>query len=192
MRIISGIHKGKTLHPPKGLPTRPTTDFAKTGLFNILNNRIDYESIRLLDLCCGTGNISFEFASRGTENITCVDTHAACLKFISQTAKELGFTGFTTFKADMFKFIENTEEKFDLIFVDPPYAEERIAQLSDDIFSKNLLNEGGLLIIEHGSKTKLEGKKGFIETRNYGNVNFSIFMVSLWLLVKRCSFAPNN
>ena len=157
------------------MPSRPTTDFAKTGLFNILNNKIDYESIRVLDLCCGTGNISFEFASRGVTNITCVDMHAACLKYISQTARELNFPGFTTFKADMFKFIEKTEEKFDLIFVDPPYAEERIEQLSDDIFNKNLLNEGGLLIIEHGSKTDLSTKKGFIEKRNYGNVNFSMF-----------------
>ncbi len=175
MRIISGTHKGKTLNPPKGLPSRPTTDFAKTGLFNILNNKIDYANTRVLDLCCGTGNISFEFASRGAQNITCVDMHAACLKYIGETAKALNFTGITTFKADMFKFIDKTEEKFDLIFIDPPYAEERIAQLSDAIFNKNLLNEGGLLIIEHGSKTDLSTKKGFIEKRNYGNVNFSMF-----------------
>ena len=175
MRIISGIHKGKTLNPPKGLPTRPTTDFAKSGLFNILNNKIDYESTRVLDLCCGTGNISFEFASRGVTNITCVDMHAACLKFISETAKALDFSGFTTFKADMFKFINKNEEVFDLIFVDPPYAEERISDISDMVFNKKMLADGGLLIIEHGSKTDLSAKKGFIEKRNYGNVNFSIF-----------------
>jgi 16S rRNA (guanine966-N2)-methyltransferase len=178
VRIISGIHKGKVLNPPKGLPTRPTTDFAKTGLFNILSNKIDFENTRVLDLCCGTGNISFEFASRGATNITCVDMHAACLKFISATAKALNFSGFTTFKADMFKFIEKTEEKFDLIFIDPPYAEERIEYLSDSIFNRNLLNEDGLLIIEHGGKTDLSAKKGFIEKRNYGNVNFSIFRLS--------------
>ncbi|MGZ3865928.1 MAG: RsmD family RNA methyltransferase [Bacteroidia bacterium] len=175
MRIISGIYKGKTLHPPKGLPTRPTTDFAKTGLFNILNNRIDYENTKVLDLCCGTGNISFEFASRGCTNITCVDMHAACLKFISQTAKELNMQGFTTFKADIFKFIDKTEETFDLIFIDPPYAEERISDLSDMILSRDILSKDGLLIIEHGSKTKLENNRGFKETRNYGNVNFSMF-----------------
>jgi 16S rRNA (guanine966-N2)-methyltransferase len=163
------------LHPPKGLPTRPTTDFAKTGLFNILNNRIDYENTRVLDLCCGTGNISFEFASRGVNNITCVDMHASCLKYITQTAKELKFEGFTTFKADMFKFIEKNEEVFDLIFVDPPYAEERISDISDFILNKNMLSPDGLLIIEHGIKTKLAEKKGFKETRNYGNVNFSMF-----------------
>jgi 16S rRNA (guanine966-N2)-methyltransferase len=175
VRIISGIFKGKTLHPPKGLPSRPTTDFAKTGLFNILNNRIDYENTRVLDICCGTGNISFEFASRGVANITCVDTHAACLKYISQTAKELNLKGITTFKADMFKFIEKNEEVFDLIFIDPPYAEERISDLSDLILNKNMLSPDGLLIIEHGSKTDMSSNKGFKEVRNYGNVNFSLF-----------------
>lgn len=179
MRIISGIYKGKTLHPPKGLPTRPTTDFAKTGLFNILNNRIDYENTRVLDLCCGTGNISFEFASRGANNITCVDMHAACLKFISKTAGELKLPGITTHKADMFKFIEKNEEVFDLIFIDPPYAEERIADLSNLIFRKNMLSENGILIIEHGGKTDLSAQKGFKEVRNYGNVNFSIFINDL-------------
>ena len=144
-------------------------------MFNILNNKIDYESTRVLDLCCGTGNISFEFASRGVTNITCVDMHAACLKFISETAKALDFSGFTTFKADMFKFINKNEEVFDLIFVDPPYAEERISDISDMVFNKKMLADGGLLIIEHGSKTDLSAKKGFIEKRNYGNVNFSIF-----------------
>jgi 16S rRNA (guanine966-N2)-methyltransferase len=175
VRIISGIFKGKTLHPPKGLPSRPTTDFAKTGLFNILNNKIDYENTRVLDICCGTGNISFEFASRGVTNITCVDTHAACLKYITQTAKELNLKGITTFKADMFKFIEKNEEVFDLIFLDPPYAEERIADLSDLILNKNMLSPGGLLIIEHGSKTDMSANRGFKEVRNYGNVNFSMF-----------------
>lgn len=176
MRIISGKYKGKILHPPKGLPTRPTTDYAKTGLFNILNNRIDYENTRVLDLCCGTGNISFEFASRGATNITCVDMFPACLRFISQTAKELKLEGITTFKADMFKFIEKTEEIFDLIFIDPPYAEERMETLSDLILDRKILVDGGLLIIEHGSQSSFEGKKGFVEVRNYGNVNFSIFM----------------
>ena len=175
MRIISGIHKGRTLNPPKGLPTRPTTDFAKTGLFNILNNRLDYENTHVLDLCCGTGNISFEFASRGSTNITCVDSHPACLKFIGETAKSLNLSGITTFKADMFKFLENTEEKFDLIFADPPYAEENLERISDLIFNRSLLNENGILIIEHGGKIDLSAKVHFSEKRNYGNVNFSFF-----------------
>ncbi len=179
MRIISGTYKGKVLHPPKNLPTRPTTDFAKTGLFNILNNMIDYEATSVLDLCAGTGNISFEFASRGAKHITSVDNHAACLKYISDTAKELKFANFKTWKIDIFRFIDKTEEKFDLIFADPPYAATWIEQIAEKVFEKNLLNEGGMLIIEHGSKTKLAEQKHYSETRNYGNVNFSMFRQEL-------------
>jgi len=176
VRIISGIYKGKTLHPPKNLPTRPTTDFAKTGLFNVLNNRLDYENTSVLDLCCGTGNITFEFASRGAKHITSVDQHAACLKYISDTAKELKFDNIKTWKVDLFKFLDKTSEKFDVIFADPPYDVPWIEQISQQVFEKGLLNEGGILIIEHGSKTKLSTQKHFEETRNYGNVNFSLFV----------------
>lgn len=176
MRIISGTYKGKVLHPPKNLPTRPTTDFAKTGLFNILNNLIDYEATKVLDICAGTGNITFEFASRGAQHVTSVDSHAACVKYISDTAKELKFSNIKTWKIDLFRFIEKTEEKFDLIFVDPPYEASWIEQISEKIFEKNLLNEGGILIVEHGSKTKLNHQAHYSDTRNYGNVNFSIFI----------------
>ncbi|HXB41948.1 MAG TPA: RsmD family RNA methyltransferase [Bacteroidia bacterium] len=176
MRIISGTYKGRVLHPPKNLPTRPTTDFAKTGLFNILNNLVDYENTSVLDLCAGTGNISFEFASRGAKHITSVDSHAACLKFISDTARELKFTNFKTWKTDIFRFIDKTEEKFDLIFVDPPYEVSWIEQISEKVFEKNLLNDGGMLIVEHGNKTELSAQKYFSDKRNYGNVNFSIFI----------------
>ena len=102
--------------------------------------------------------------------------HAACLKFISETAKSLKFQGIKTFKADMFKFVEKTEEVFDLVFVDPPYAEERMETISDAVLNRKILSENGLLIIEHGSRTDFSGKKGFVETRNYGNVNFTIFI----------------
>lgn len=179
MRIISGIYKGKVLSPPKNLPTRPTTDFAKTGLFNMLNNRLDYESTSVLDLCAGTGNITLEFASRGAKYITSVDQHAACVKYISDTAKELKFSNIKTWKIDLFRFIDKTEEKFDLIFADPPYDATWIEQIHEKIIEKNLLNGGGLLIIEHGSKTDLSALKYFEETRNYGNVNFSIFTFTI-------------
>lgn len=175
MRIISGIYKGKVLHPPSNLPTRPTTDFAKTGLFNILNNRLDYENTSVLDLCAGTGNITFEFASRGAKHITSVDQHAACLKYISDTARELKFDNIKTWKVDIFRFIEKTDQKFDVIFADPPYDATWIAQIGEKVFEKGLLSKGGLLIIEHGSKTDLSGQKYYEGTRNYGNVNFSIF-----------------
>jgi 16S rRNA (guanine(966)-N(2))-methyltransferase RsmD len=175
VRIISGKYRGKTLHPPKNLPTRPTTDFAKTGLFNLLASRLDFEGLKVLDLCCGTGNITFEFASRGAEHITSVDQHAACVKFVSDTARELKFDNIKTWKVDIFKFIEKTPEKFDLIFVDPPYEAPWIEEVGQEIFAKAILNEGGLLIIEHGSKTDLSAQPHFEEVRTYGNVNFSIF-----------------
>jgi 16S rRNA (guanine966-N2)-methyltransferase len=175
VRIISGKYRGKTLHPPKSLPTRPTTDFAKTGLFNILNSRVNIEELRVLDLCCGTGSITFEFASRGARHITAVDEHAACLKYISDVAKELKMDNIKTWKVDLFKFIAKTPEKFDLIFVDPPYDAPWIEQVSAKVFEKGILNEGGLLIIEHGSQTDLSQQPRFEEVRTYGNVNFSIF-----------------
>ncbi len=120
MRIISGTHKGKRLTAPKKLPVRPTTDMAKEGLFNILNNRFDFEEISVLDLFAGTGNISFEFASRGTKSIVAVDKYPGCLQFINKTAQELGFS-IATIKADVYKYLENTSPKVDIIFADPPY-----------------------------------------------------------------------
>jgi 16S rRNA (guanine(966)-N(2))-methyltransferase RsmD len=175
VRIISGIYRGKTLHPPKNLPTRPTTDFAKTGLFNMLNNRINYEDILVLDLCCGTGNITFEFASRGAKHITSVDNHAACLKYISDMARELKFANIKTWKVDIFRFMDKTDQQFDVIFADPPYEVPWIEQISQQVFEKKLLRNGGLLVIEHGAKTNLSAQPHFEEARNYGNVNFSIF-----------------
>lgn len=141
----------------------------------MLNNRIDYEEVSVLDLCCGTGNITLEFASRGAKHITSVDSHAACLKFISDTARELKFSNIKTWKVDLFKFIDKTDQQFDVIFADPPYEATWIEQISEKVFEKKLLRNGGLLVVEHGSKTDLSAQPHFTEVRNYGNVNFSIF-----------------
>lgn len=165
------------MHPPRSLPTRPTTDFAKTGLFNILSHRVAIEDSKVLDMCCGTGSITFEFASRGARHITCVDEHAGCLKYISEVARELKIDNIKTWKTDVFKFIGKTPDKFDLIFVDPPYAAHWIEQIAPKIFERGILNAGGLLIIEHGSQTDLSQQPHFLEVRTYGNVNFSIFSV---------------
>ena len=175
MRIISGTLGGRVLYPPRNLPVRPTTDFAKTALFNILTNRIDIEEANVLDLCCGTGSISFECASRGAKNVTAIDTHANCVKFVSDTAKLMGTPNLKVFKADIFKFIENEKNTFDFIFADPPYEATWIEQISPAVFQYNLLATNGMLIIEHGSKTNLSALSNFIEKRTYGNVNFSIF-----------------
>lgn len=175
MRIIGGIYKGKQIIAPKNLPVRPTTDFAKEGLFNILNNKIDFEDITVLDLFCGTGNISLEFASRGAKKIYSVDKHSPCLFFLKDTAKALKLSAIFTDRADVFKFLEKSNSCFDVIFADPPYELENIASIHELVFKNNLLSPDGILIIEHGPKTDLSSKNNYIETRKYGNVHFSFF-----------------
>ncbi|MBC7695947.1 MAG: 16S rRNA (guanine(966)-N(2))-methyltransferase RsmD [Burkholderiales bacterium] len=175
MRIIGGTHKGKQIIAPKNLPVRPTTDFAKEGLFNILNNKIDFDGLTVLDLFCGTGNISLEFASRGAQKIYAIDKHTPCLFFLKDTAKALKLNSIITDRADVFKYLEKSHSTFDVIFADPPYELENIAAIHDLVFTHNLLNADGWLIIEHSQKTDLSAKKNYIETRKYGNVNFSFF-----------------
>jgi len=178
MRIISGKYKGKRLVAPKKLPVRPTTDMAKEALFNILNNRFYFDELKVLDLFSGTGNISFEFASRGTEKITAVDGHQGCVRYISKTAQELDFT-IKTVKSDVFTFLKNTPEKFDLVFADPPYDFEtgQFLNIANLVFENTLLLEDGLLIIEHSDQTDLSEHPQFSEQRKYGGSIFSFFEV---------------
>ena len=179
MRIIGGIYKGKQIVAPKNLPVRPTTDFAKEGLFNILSHKIDFEGLCVLDLFCGTGNISLEFASRGAKKIYSIDKHSPCLFFLKDTSKALKLSNIFTDRADVFKYLDKSSSTFDVIFADPPYELENIEMIHEIVFKNNLLNADGLLIIEHGSKTDLSSKKNYIETRKYGNVHFSFFDQSL-------------
>jgi 16S rRNA (guanine(966)-N(2))-methyltransferase RsmD len=176
MRIISGKYKGKRLTAPKKLPVRPTTDMAKEALFNILNNTYYFEDVAVLDLFSGTGNISFEFASRGSTNITAVDAHAGCIQFISRTARELGFD-ISTIKSDVFKFLERTKSNNDIIFADPPYNFDlaQFCKIPELVFSNDLLLEDGLLIIEHAEYTDLSALPYFSEKRKYGSSVFSFF-----------------
>ncbi len=174
MRIISGTHKGRSIKVPPGLPVRPTTDFAKEALFNILNNRIDYEGLKVLDLFCGTGNMSFEFASRGAQ-VTAVDQHFKCVSFVQSEAEKLKLNSVSVLKADVFKFITNKGNSYDLIFADPPYASDQYMNLHKHILENGYLNDDGLLIIEHSKSTSFVGTELFVETREYGNVNFSFF-----------------
>lgn len=178
MRIISGKYKGKRLTAPKKLPVRPTTDMAKEALFNILNNRFYFDELKVLDLFSGTGNISFEFASRGTEMITAVDGHQACVRYISKIAQELDFSIYTV-KSDVFKFLQGTPEKFDLIFADPPYAfdTEQFLNIANLVFEQELLLDDGLLIIEHSDQTNLSQHPKFSGQRKYGGSIFSFFEV---------------
>lgn len=176
MRIISGAFKGKRISAPKNLPARPTTDMAKEGLFNILNNHYYFEDCVVWDLFSGTGNISYEFASRGSKKIIAVDDNVKCVKFIQKTADQLNLD-IEVFKSDVFKFLERTKSKADIIFADPPYALpigdfERIVKL---VLENNLLFEEGQLIIEHSTHTDLSSFNNFRNKRKYGGSVFSFF-----------------
>lgn len=179
MRIISGKHKGKRLTAPKNLPVRPTTDMAKESLFNILNNHFYFDNIAVLDLFAGTGNISFEFASRGSEEIYSVDQHFACVKYINTTSKELDLD-INTFKSDVYKFLEKTPLKTDVIFADPPYDfdTEQFLRIATLVFEREILKEEGLLIIEHSKQTDLSEHLQFSYSKKYGGNMFSFFEYS--------------
>ncbi|MBS9774803.1 MAG: RsmD family RNA methyltransferase [Tenacibaculum sp.] len=176
MRIISGKHKRKRILAPKKLPVRPTTDMAKEGLFNVLNNLYYFDSVSVLDLFSGTGNISYEFASRGTKNITSVDADFGCIKFINETSKKLDLE-INTFRSDVYKFLEKTLLKVDIIFADPPYnfEQEEFFKIVDNVFERNLLNEGGVLILEHSKHTDLTEHSKFCYDKRYGGSVFSFF-----------------
>ncbi len=174
MRIISGIFKGRRFHPPKNIPARPTTDVAKEGLFNIIQNNFNFSDKSFLDLFAGTGNISYEMASRGCENIICIEKHHRSAEFIKTTAEELKIN-IKVFQMDVFHFIKSADKKFDLIFAGPPYALIRLNALPSLIFEHNLLTEGGWLILEHNPAHQFDDKKHFHLKRNYGTTIFSIF-----------------
>lgn len=176
MRIISGKYKGRKLIAPKKLPVRPTTDMAKEALFNILNNQYYFDEISVLDLFAGTGNISYEFASRGTENITCVDQNYGCIKYINETAESFEMP-INTIKSDVFSFLENHQQPYTIIFADPPYEfpVEEFAKIPELVFQNNLLEEDGLLIIEHSKHTNLSGLAQYSHSKSYGGNMFSFF-----------------
>lgn len=175
MRIIAGSHRGRPLHPPKGLTLRPTTDLAKESLFNILNNRIDFEGLSVLDLFAGTGSISFEFASRGAADVVSVEMNRVCIDYISRTARELNFTGLYPVRTNVFSYLKSVRRKFDLVFADPPYEMKETAQLPALIASLQLLNNDGLFILEHDKSLNFSEQPGFTEERKYGKVHFSFF-----------------
>ncbi len=176
MRIISGKHKGRRINAPKKLPVRPTTDMAKEALFNILNNQFYFDELAVIDLFAGTGNISYEFASRGATEVTAVDGNAGCVRFMAHTASELALP-ITTIKSDVFKFLEKTGMQADLIFADPPYAMDKIAfeKIPQLVFERNLLTSDGWLVVEHSDKTDLSGLPYFKNCRKYGGSIFSFF-----------------
>lgn len=176
MRIIGGTHSKKRLIAPKNLPVRPTTDMAKEALFNILDNYIYFEDVSVLDLFAGTGNISYEFASRKSGRIVSVDIDTNCVRFMKSTVGSLEFANqMQVLQADVFEFLDKHSGKYDIVFADPPYDLENIGEIYDKVMANNLLSEGGMLIIEHPQGIDLSDKDYFTRMRKYGKVHFSFF-----------------
>ncbi len=177
MRIISGSKKGHIIRPPKNLPIRPTTDLSKESLFNILVNRFDLEDCDVLDLFSGGGSVSLEFASRGAKSVTSIDKHPGCAGFLKSEAKKLNFDQLEVIRADVFHFIRNTGDKFDIIFCDPPYAfsQAQYDEMIRTILDRQLLKEDGWCIVEHHFVTKLDHFPERFNMRAYGQNILSFF-----------------
>lgn len=178
MRIISGIHGGRKINPPANMPyTRPTTDIAKEGLFNIIQNNLDIETLKTLDLFGGTGSISYELASRGAVNLTIVEKDNNMFDFIKKTAASLEIENLKLVKSEVFKFIDNCTEQYDFIFAGPPYALGTIDDLPLKIFKKNLLLPNGWFVLEHTPRNDYKKFEHYHAERNYGTTIFSIFIM---------------
>ena len=179
MRIIGGEHDGRKFNPPNKMPyTRPTTDIAKEGLFNVLQNNLVFEEIRTLDLFGGTGSISYELASRGVKDLTIVEKDVAMYDFIKKTAATLRIENIQVIKMDVFKFINNCTEKFDFIFAGPPYALTTIDDLPKNVFEKQLLKKEGWFVLEHTPRNSYKSFPFYKTERNYGTTIFTTFVES--------------
>ena len=175
MRIVGGKHRGRIFNPGKTFKARPTTDMAKESLFNVLQNLVDFESMRALDLFSGTGSISYELLSRGCPDVTAVEINVAHIQFIKEVIDKLGEKNIRIVKSNAFVFAKRINEKFDLIFADPPYDHPKFDEVASLIFSNNLLNPDGLFILEHSGKFDYANHPNFKELRRYGSVHFSLF-----------------
>ena len=175
MRIISGKYKGRRISAPSNITARPTTDFAKEGLFNLLNNRIDFEGIDVLDLFAGTGGIGVEFVSRDCNSVISIEQNERHCAFIRKVCAELKIDNLSLMKTDVFKFINICHTQFDMIFADPPYELDKLAEIPNLIFAQNMLKPDGLFVLEHSSKNSFELHPNFSDHRIYGSVNFTFF-----------------
>ena len=175
MRIVSGKYRGRTINPPKNFKARPTTDFAKEALFNILTNYFDFEDIEVLDLFSGTGSIGYEFASRGAAFVEMVEKNFVHSEFIRKTLEEIGISDARIVKSDAFIYLERMSRTFDIIFADPPYEMEGIKTIPDKILASKLLKENAWVILEHGVNLSFKDHPACFDQRNYGSVYFSFF-----------------
>ena len=179
MRIISGTLGGRRISPPAHMPhTRPTTDIAKEGLFNILQNNLDFEGLKTLDLFGGTGCISYELASRGAADLTIVEKDEKMFSFIKKTAADLKLENFKVVKSDVFRFVETINEQYDIIFAGPPYALITIDDLPKLVFEKGLLKNGGWFVLEHTPRNDYKKFQHYLREKNYGTTIFSIFLAA--------------
>jgi 16S rRNA (guanine966-N2)-methyltransferase len=177
MRIIGGEHGGRKFNPPNNMPyTRPTTDMAKEGLFNVLQNNLDFDEVKSLDLFGGTGSISYELASRGVNDLTVVEKDNAMYEFIKKTSAVLKIENLKVVKMDVFKFISQCTEKFDFIFAGPPYALTTIDDLPKEIFNNKILKKDGWFVLEHTPRNNYKNFPFFKSERNYGTTVFSTFI----------------
>ncbi len=178
MRIVGGKYKGRIFRPNKKFSARPTTDIAKEGLFNILENRIDFSDKSVLDLFSGTGSMGYEFISRGCKDATLVEKSFNHYQFILGVTKELNLDNVRIVKSDVFKFLFKFQGKFDIVFADPPFDLPQFSLVPEAVFNGNILNENGLFILEHSKEYNFSEHPNFVEIRNYGKVNFSFFKVA--------------
>ena len=176
MRIISGIYKSRRFQLPKNFKARPTTDFAKENLFNVINNLFELEDTDALDLFAGTGSISFELISRGCRKVTCIEKNNIHYEFIKNVQKELKTDKMAPVKGDVFKFLSNNKNQYDFIFADPPYDLKELDKIPQIIFSGNFLKPDGIFILEHPKEYEFSSYPQFNQRRVYGAVNFSIFV----------------
>ncbi|MDL2256086.1 16S rRNA (guanine(966)-N(2))-methyltransferase RsmD [Parabacteroides sp. OttesenSCG-928-K15] len=177
MRIISGKYKRRRFSVPASFSARPTTDFARENIFNVLSNLIDFEDLKALDLFAGTGSISFEFLSRGCSEVTAVEKNNAHAGFIQKVAGELKEEHLRLVRGDVFRFLEHLKpESFDIIFADPPYQLKELPEIPRIVLDKNLLRPGGIFIMEHPKEYDFSGLPYFDQRRVYGSVNFSLFI----------------
>jgi 16S rRNA (guanine966-N2)-methyltransferase len=174
VRVISGKFKSRRFSVPKGFPSRPTTDFAKEGLFNLLENRLDLDGVEVLDLFAGTGNIGLEFLSRGAQKVTAVDQNFKCVRHIFALSKQLDIaSNLDVVKSECLQFVSSTKGTFDIVFADPPYDYKGHHTLYEEILKNHLAKNDGLVIIEHGRQTSFDKVEGFMFLKTYGNVYFS-------------------
>ena len=175
MRIIGGRLKGKTILPPSGYKARPTTDFAREGLFNVLDNEYEFEDLKVLDLFGGTGAVSFEFGSRGVGRVWCVEMARENASFIKREAERLGLDNVTMVRDNVFDFLDICHEKFEIIFADPPYALEGLETIPDKVVDRDILHPDCYFILEHGGEHNFAQHPRFFKEREYGRVHFTFF-----------------